>query len=72
VRIDYAGKDWDMRYLFGLTIVPLVVSTILVAEEPERRIRESANVLGEIMAAKDRAIPEDLIEKARCMASFLI
>jgi lipid-binding SYLF domain-containing protein len=56
-----------MRYLLGLIVVPLAVSTMFAAEEPEKRIRESAGVLGEIMAAKDKSIPEDLLEKARCV-----
>jgi lipid-binding SYLF domain-containing protein len=47
--------------------VPLAISTMFAAEEPENRIRESAGVLGEIMAAKDKSIPEDLLEKARCV-----
>jgi len=32
-----------------------------------KRIRESATVLNEIMGAKDKGIPEDLVEKARCV-----
>jgi SH3 domain-containing YSC84-like protein 1 len=34
---------------------------------PEKHIRESAAVLSEIMSAKDRGIPEDLLEKAKCV-----
>jgi len=34
---------------------------------PEKHIRESAAVLNEIMSAKDRGIPEDLLEKAKCV-----
>ena len=34
---------------------------------PEKHIRESAAVLSEIMGAKDRGIPEDLLEKAKCV-----
>src|ERR1700719_3552239 len=34
---------------------------------PEKHIRESAAVLSEIMSAKDRGIPEDLLEKAQCV-----
>lgn len=32
-----------------------------------KRIHESASVLSEIMNAKDRSIPRDLLEKARCV-----
>jgi lipid-binding SYLF domain-containing protein len=34
---------------------------------PEKHIRESAAVLNEIMGAKDRGIPEDLLEKSQCV-----
>jgi lipid-binding SYLF domain-containing protein len=55
-----------------------VFSTLLLAagafaadnegvDEHSKRIRESASVLGEIMDAKDRSIPRDLLEKAHCV-----
>jgi SH3 domain-containing YSC84-like protein 1 len=37
------------------------------AEGPEKRIRESAGVLSEIMGAKDKGIPQDLLERAECV-----
>jgi len=36
-------------------------------ETPDRRLRHSADVLQEIMAAPDRGIPHDLLDKARCV-----
>src|SRR5579864_1382667 len=36
-------------------------------EEPQKRLRESASVLSEILQAKDKGIPEDLLEKAQCV-----
>ena len=33
----------------------------------EKRITESATVLNEILTAKDKGIPDDLLEKARCV-----
>src|SRR5580658_2387074 len=35
--------------------------------EDTKRIHESAVVLSEIMDAKDRSIPRDLLQKARCV-----
>jgi lipid-binding SYLF domain-containing protein len=56
-----------MKYAI-FAILPLTVIALYGAgQEPEKRIRESANVLNEIMAAKDKGIPEDLLEKARCV-----
>src|ERR1700691_5361473 len=37
------------------------------AEQEAKRIRESAAVLTEIMGAKDRSIPKDLLERAHCV-----
>src|SRR5271155_4399944 len=36
-------------------------------EQPTKRIRESASVLSEIMDARDRSIPRDLLQKAHCV-----
>src|SRR5713101_5961231 len=33
----------------------------------EKRVAESTAVLNEIMGAKDKGIPEDLLEKAQCV-----
>jgi lipid-binding SYLF domain-containing protein len=35
--------------------------------KPAKRIQESAVVLSEILAARDRAIPKDLLQKAHCV-----
>src|SRR5579859_418049 len=56
-----------MKYFIGLTIMTLAVSTAFGADEPEKRIRGSANVLSEIMSTKEKSIPEDLLQKARCV-----
>ncbi len=37
------------------------------AENPDKRITEAASVLNEIMNAKDKGIPEDLLAKAQCV-----
>lgn len=38
-----------------------------VLEEHNKRIVESAHVLGEIMGADDKGIPKDLLQKAQCI-----
>ncbi len=48
-----------------LCVVPLLADT--AADEPDKRIRESATVLSEIMNAKDKGIPDDLLDRARCV-----
>ena len=57
-----------MKYFGNLILMSaLGVMCAWSAGDPEKRIRESANVLSEILGAKDRGIPEDLLEKAQCV-----
>jgi lipid-binding SYLF domain-containing protein len=57
-----------MKYSIGL-LLTLTMAYLLPASEvsSEKRITESATVLSEIMGAKDKGIPEDLLEKAQCV-----
>jgi lipid-binding SYLF domain-containing protein len=50
-------------------ITTLAISCSLVAADKEasRRLEESAAVFSEIMAAPDKGIPHDLLEKAHCV-----
>jgi lipid-binding SYLF domain-containing protein len=65
-RRGAAGKGKCMkRSLMCL----LVASTLLSAKDSEtaRRLQESAAVFEEVMAAPDKGIPQDLLEKAHCV-----
>jgi lipid-binding SYLF domain-containing protein len=57
------------RVLFTM-LAAATVSTVFAAAEPEavKRIDEAAKVLDEIMAAPDKGIPVDLLNKAQCVA----
>jgi SH3 domain-containing YSC84-like protein 1 len=52
-----------------LILATIVTITSLVANgnEPARRLDEAAAVFSEIMAAPDKGIPQDLLEKANCI-----
>src|SRR5271163_4943297 len=63
-----------MKYATGLTllsIATLSLSVPIYAIEPqnssEKRVVASAEVLSEILHAKDRGVPEDLLGKAQCV-----
>jgi SH3 domain-containing YSC84-like protein 1 len=57
-----------MKYGASLMMVLSTAMWCSAADNsPEKHIRESAAVLSEIMGAKDRGIPEDLLEKAQCV-----
>ena len=43
------------------------MASLAFADTAAERLGESASVLKEIMATSDRAIPQDLLEKAECM-----
>jgi SH3 domain-containing YSC84-like protein 1 len=47
-------------------LLPLLAADSATAEH-NKRIQESATVLGEIMNAGDKAIPQELLEKAQCV-----
>ena len=58
-----------MKYAAGLAL--LSIAPMLYAVQPEtgaqKRVTASAEVLSEILHARDRGIPEDLIAKAQCV-----
>jgi lipid-binding SYLF domain-containing protein len=60
----------SMKHCIAL-LLPLTVAMLYGAgHEPQKRITLSAEVLREIMHAKDKGIPEDLLEKAECVGTI--
>src|SRR5260370_3264581 len=56
-----------MKYAMSL-LLPLSMAILYASGGgPDKRIAESANVLSDIMGAKDQGIPQDLLEKAQCV-----
>src|ERR1043165_1811757 len=45
----------------------LTTSLLAIDREPANRLGEAASVFSEIMAAPDKGIPQDLLEKAHCI-----
>ena len=62
------------KYLLALSTVVLVLSCMSWADEDkdrsdiDKRIEASANVLNEIMATPDKAIPDKVMRDAKCIA----
>jgi SH3 domain-containing YSC84-like protein 1 len=57
-----------MKYFFNLALVSaLGVLCVFGAGDPEKRVRVSGEVLNEVLDARDRGIPEDLLAKAQCV-----
>jgi SH3 domain-containing YSC84-like protein 1 len=56
-----------MKYGASLMLMLTTAMWCGAADNPEKRIHESAAVLSEILNAKDNGIPEDLLEKAKCV-----
>ncbi|HTW65131.1 MAG TPA: lipid-binding SYLF domain-containing protein [Bryobacteraceae bacterium] len=58
-----------IRYIAGLALFSCLSSLGMAATESsaQRRVAESGAVLQEILHAKDRRIPEDLLSKAQCV-----
>lgn len=51
----------------GLSALLAVSAAAFAAQTPAERINDAATVFNEIMAAPDKGIPRDLIEKAHCI-----
>ncbi len=56
-----------MKYGASLMLMLTTAMWCGAADNPDKRITESATVLNEIMGAKDKGIPEDLLGKAQCV-----
>jgi len=58
-----------MKLIIATTVATTLALTPLLAadNEPAKRLDEAAAVLSEIMAAPDKGIPQELIEKAHCI-----
>jgi len=58
-----------MKKLWLIVLMASLSSGTLFAEDKgTERLANSAKVFGEIMAAPDKAIPRDLLDKADCVA----
>src|SRR5260370_10046759 len=57
------------RFLVTTVISSIAPIMLHAGDSPEhdKRIVESANVLSEILSAKDQSIPSDLLQKAECV-----
>jgi lipid-binding SYLF domain-containing protein len=56
-----------MKYGVGLMLTLSTAMWCSADTNPDKQIHESAAVLNEVMGAKDRGIPEDLLSKAVCV-----
>ena len=58
-----------MKLVIATTVATTLALTPLLAadREPAKRLHEAAAVFSEIMAAPDKGIPQDLLEKAHCI-----
>src|SRR6266481_5327779 len=71
------NSRWSMnsrKYLLGLTTIALVFASLTWAADDKdesdigKRIDTAANVLTEIMATPDKAIPDSIMSDAKCIA----
>jgi len=51
----------------GLGGLAFATSLLAIDKEPAKRLGEAASVFSEIMAAPDKGIPQDLLNKAHCI-----
>jgi SH3 domain-containing YSC84-like protein 1 len=58
-----------MKHL-TLALSLCMAATPILAENPQQRLRASADVLSELMQTPDKGIPQDLLAKAQCIIIF--
>lgn len=56
-----------MKNVIGLTLLFSISALCATESGAQKRVVESGVVLNEILSAKDKGIPEDLLSKARCV-----
>jgi lipid-binding SYLF domain-containing protein len=61
---DRRGKNMKLVIAAGLA---LTTSLLAMDKEPAKRLGEAASVFSEVMAAPDKGIPQDLLDKAYCI-----
>jgi len=59
-----------MRKLMTAVFLVLMISGVAAAKESQ--LEKASNVLNEIMRTPDKAIPQDLFEKAVCVGTFIV
>jgi SH3 domain-containing YSC84-like protein 1 len=64
---EMKAKTFLFTLLFGAAAIAPVLAKDDAREHADKRIRDSAAVLGEILNAGDKGPPRGLIEKARCV-----
>jgi lipid-binding SYLF domain-containing protein len=52
---------------YALALMAGVMPGLLLADSAQERLKESAAIFQEIMATPDKAIPQDLLDRAHCM-----
>ena len=65
-----AGKMvHTMKLIIATTVATTLALTPLLAQEkePGKRLEDAAAVFSEIMAAPDKGIPQDLLQKSHCI-----
>ena len=59
-----------MRYLSLGLLVVIVSAPVIAQQKEDDRLKESAQVLKEIIAMPDKGIPRDLLNKAHCVVVY--
>jgi lipid-binding SYLF domain-containing protein len=68
-RVSHGRKRCRVKLIIATTVATTLALTPLLAQEkePGKRLDDAAAVFSEIMAAPDKGIPQDLLEKSHCI-----
>src|SRR5579885_698609 len=59
-----------MKRVLAVAVGACLALPLVAQEKEQQRIKESAQVLREILATPDKGIPKDLLDKAECVVVY--
>jgi lipid-binding SYLF domain-containing protein len=62
------AKRGFMKKLIGFTVLLLLLAGVAFADTPTERMQKAGQVLQQIMATPDKGIPNEVFDKAKCVA----
>ncbi|HZT69147.1 MAG TPA: lipid-binding SYLF domain-containing protein [Terriglobia bacterium] len=62
------GKEWIMKYLLTALLMVSFSAPMFAQGREDQRLKRSAEILQEIMKTPEKGIPQDLLNKAVCVA----
>jgi lipid-binding SYLF domain-containing protein len=70
LKSQYLTQGGQMKRVLAVMASICLTLPLMAQEKEQQRIKDSAQVLSEILATPDKGIPQDLLDKADCVIVF--